>query len=68
MNINASKIRPANCMKFFGLFSPIDGTPANKLLPSSRDSAKTNKSAPINAKFLSKNWKSHSIEYAIVCK
>lgn len=66
MNINASKIRPASCMKFLGLFSPMDGTPANKLFPSLRDSARTSKSAPIRAKFLSKNWMSHKIEYAIV--
>lgn len=66
MNMNANKIRPANCKMFFGLFSPSDGTPANKLRPSTLDSAKTNSRAPINAKFRSKKWKSHRIEYATV--
>lgn len=66
MNINASKIRPASCIKFFGLFSPMDGTPANRLFPSLRDSASTSNNAPINAKFLSRNWMSHKIEYATV--
>lgn len=65
--MNANKIRPANCKKLFGLFSPIVGTPANKLRPSLRDSAKTSNSAPISAKFRSKKWKSHRIEYAMVC-
>lgn len=53
--MNASNIRPASCITFFGLFSPSDGTPANKLRPSTRDSANTNKRAPINAKLRSKN-------------
>jgi len=66
MNMNANKIRPANCITFLGLLSPSDGTPANKLRPSTLDSAKTSNKAPINAKFLNKNCMSHKIEYATV--
>lgn len=68
INMNANRMRPANCKKFFGLFSPSDGTPANKLRPSLRDSANTSNKAPINAKFRNKKWKSHKIEYATVCR
>ena len=68
MNMKASKTLPASCITLLGLFSPILGMPANKLRASPLDSANTNKSAPIRAKFLSKNCKSHRMEYAIVCE
>lgn len=68
MNMNASRILPASCIKFLGLLSPILGTPANKDRASPRDSARTSRRAPIRAKFLSRNWISHKIEYAMVWK
>jgi len=68
MNMNANKIRPANCNKFLGLLSPRLGTPAKSDLPSTRDSANTSRSAPINARFLNRNCMSHSMLYAIVCR
>lgn len=68
MNMKASNTRPASCIQFLGLLSPKEGTPANRLLPSTRDSANTSSRAPIKAKFLSKNCRSHRMEYAIVWK
>lgn len=48
------------------MFLPNDGTPANKLRASAWLSAKTNKRAPMRAKFLSRNCISHKILYAKV--
>ena len=49
-----------------GLFSPSEGTPANRDLPSTRDSARTSSRAPIRARLRNRNCRSHSMLYAIV--
>jgi len=54
--------------KYYLCNKPKDGTPARRLLASSRLSARTNKRAPMRAKFLIKNWKSHNMLYAKVYK
>lgn len=43
------------------------GTPANRLFASPRPSASTNNSAPMRAKFRSKNCRSQRMLYASVC-
>ena len=65
-NMKTSKIRPVNCRYSLGLFSPREGTPANRDRVSAFDSARTNKRAPTNARFLNKNCMSHKILYAMV--
>ena len=67
-NMKTSKILPVNWRYSLGLFSPSDGTPANRERVSAFDSARTNNRAPTNAKFLNKNCMSHKILYAIVWK
>lgn len=51
-----------------GLFSPSEGTPANRLRPSARASARTRSSAPISARLRSRNCRSQSMLYANVWK
>ncbi len=60
-NMKMIKIRPANCIIFFGLLSPIVGTPANKLLASGLLSTINKIKPPVKERFLSKNLKSHNI-------
>lgn len=66
MNMKASRTLPANCSRFLGLLSPRVGTPAKSDLPSTLDSARTNSSAPIRARFLKRNCTSHRMLYANV--
>lgn len=61
-NIKTRRIRPLNCMYCLGLFSPREGSPANKLFPSALSSAKSSNTPPANAKFL---WKRSSIKIKI---
>lgn len=65
-NIKAKRTLPASCKRFLGLLSPNVGTPANRDLPSTLDSARTNRSAPIKARFLNRNWRSQRMLYANV--
>lgn len=52
MNMSTSSTRPPSCMYCFGELSPMDGTPANMLFPSERDSASSSSSPPPSARFL----------------
>lgn len=52
INMSTSSTRPPSCMYCFGELSPIDGTPANMLFPSERDSASSRSRPPPRARFL----------------
>lgn len=52
MNISTSRTLPPSCMYCLGELSLIVGTPANILLPSERDSARSSSRPPPRAKFL----------------
>lgn len=52
MNISTSRTLPPSCMYCLGELSLIVGTPANILLPSERDSARSSSRPPPKAKFL----------------
>lgn len=54
MNMSTSSTRPPSCMYCFGELSPMEGTPANMLFPSERDSASRRSRPPPRARFL---WK-----------
>ncbi len=58
MNMSTRSTRPPSCMYCFGELSPIDGTPANMLFPSERDSASSSSSPPPRARFLHKHMQS----------
>ena len=60
-NMKTRRILPASCKYILGLFSPRLGTPAKRDLPSTRDSARTRSRAPIRARFLKRNWRSHKM-------
>ena len=57
-NMKTRRILPASWRYILGLFSPRLGTPANRDLPSTLDSASTSSSAPISARFRKRNWRS----------
>lgn len=50
--MSTSSTRPPSCMYCFGELSPMDGTPANMLFPSERDSASSRSRPPPRARFL----------------
>lgn len=50
--MSTSSTRPPSCMYCFGELSPIEGTPANMLFPSERDSANSRSRPPPRARFL----------------
>lgn len=52
MNMSTSSTRPPSCMYCFGELSPMEGTPANMLFPSERDSASSRSRPPPRARFL----------------
>lgn len=52
MNISTSRTLPPSCMYCLGELSRMVGTPANMLLPSDRDSAKSSSKPPPRARFL----------------
>ena len=51
-NIIINNKRPTNCMQFFGLLSPVVGTPANRLLASGLASTNKSSKPPASDKFL----------------
>lgn len=52
MNMSTSSTRPPSCMYCLGELSPMEGTPANMLFPSERDSASSRSRPPPRARFL----------------
>ena len=52
INMSTSSTRPPSCMYCFGELSPMEGTPANMLFPSERDSASSRSRPPPSARFL----------------
>jgi len=52
INMSTSRTLPPSCMYCLGELSLIVGTPANILLPSERDSARSSSRPPPRAKFL----------------
>lgn len=52
MNMSTSSTRPPSCIYCFGELSPMEGTPANMLFPSERDSASSRSRPPPRARFL----------------
>lgn len=50
--MSTSSTRPPSCMYCFGELSPMEGTPANMLFPSERDSASSRSRPPPRARFL----------------
>lgn len=53
-NMKPRRTRPVSCRYVFGVLPPKDGTPANKLFCSERDSARRSNKAPARARFLEK--------------
>ena len=51
------RTRPVSCRYVFGVLPPMDGTPANRLFCSERDSARRSNKAPARARFLEKKQK-----------
>merc|ERR1711976_75918 len=49
------RILPVSCRYSLGLFSPRDGTPGKRDRPSTRDSARTSRSAPQRARLRNRN-------------
>jgi len=58
------RTRPVSCRYVFGVLPPKDGTPANKLFCSERDSARRSNKAPARARFLEeRKWEVKNITF-----